>query len=163
MKKIVHIGIIRPQHARRGYSLFCSISFESGKLSITGVEGPLPSGNARGSCGQIVMSDWPVTAYAPGWSAGLVRKFRATWERWHLNDMKAGTPAQDAVLARRKAEYKGYPQSHYDWALQVLAEEGLASDNGYRYGSKWLKEEVPQDVIDFLFSLPDADQKPAWI
>ena len=34
---------------------------------------------------------------------------------------------------------------------------------GYKYGSKWLKEEVPEEVLDFLKSLPDSPTKPAWI
>lgn len=34
---------------------------------------------------------------------------------------------------------------------------------GYKYGSAWLKEEVPADVLDFLRSLPDTDGTPAWV
>ena len=34
---------------------------------------------------------------------------------------------------------------------------------GYRYGSQWRKEALPQTVVDFLRSLPDADKAPAWI
>jgi hypothetical protein len=34
---------------------------------------------------------------------------------------------------------------------------------GYKYGTTWLKEDVPQDVIDWLFALPDADHQPAWV
>lgn len=34
---------------------------------------------------------------------------------------------------------------------------------GYKYGSAWLKEEVPADVIDWLFSLPDTKTTPAWV
>jgi len=34
---------------------------------------------------------------------------------------------------------------------------------GYEYGTKWLKEDVPQDVIDWLFSLPDTKVQPAWV
>ena len=34
---------------------------------------------------------------------------------------------------------------------------------GYKYGSSWKKEEVPQDVIDWLFSLPDTKVQPAWV
>jgi hypothetical protein len=34
---------------------------------------------------------------------------------------------------------------------------------GYRYGSAWLTEEVPADVLDFLRSLPTADRQPAWV
>jgi len=34
---------------------------------------------------------------------------------------------------------------------------------GYKYGSKWLREEVPAEVVDFLQSLPDSDVIPAWM
>jgi len=34
---------------------------------------------------------------------------------------------------------------------------------GYKYGSAWIFEEVPKEVIDWLFSLPDAKIQPAWI
>lgn len=34
---------------------------------------------------------------------------------------------------------------------------------GYKYGTSWKKEEVPKEVIDWLFSLPAAEVKPAWI
>lgn len=34
---------------------------------------------------------------------------------------------------------------------------------GYKYGTSWIKEEVPQDVIDWLFSLPSSTVEPAWI
>lgn len=34
---------------------------------------------------------------------------------------------------------------------------------GYKYGTAMLSEEVPVDVLKWLFSLPDAGLKPAWI
>jgi len=34
---------------------------------------------------------------------------------------------------------------------------------GYKYGTAWLREEVPQDVLDFLVSLPAATGTPAWV
>lgn len=34
---------------------------------------------------------------------------------------------------------------------------------GYKYGSQWLREELPADVVEFLKSLPDADITPAWV
>lgn len=34
---------------------------------------------------------------------------------------------------------------------------------GYKYGTSWVKEEVPQVVIDWLFSLPESRTKPAWV
>ncbi len=34
---------------------------------------------------------------------------------------------------------------------------------GYKYGTSWNKEEVPQEVIDWLFSLPNSIIEPAWV
>lgn len=34
---------------------------------------------------------------------------------------------------------------------------------GYSYGSGWIKEEIPEEVITWLLSLPDSKKKPAWI
>lgn len=34
---------------------------------------------------------------------------------------------------------------------------------GYKYGSAWKHEDVPQEIIDWLFSLPDTKVTPAWI
>lgn len=33
---------------------------------------------------------------------------------------------------------------------------------GYKYGSSWNKEEVPEDVIQWLFNLPEASTACAW-
>ena len=39
----------------------------------------------------------------------------------------------------------------------------LSAVCGYKYGSKWLKREVPAEVLEFLRTLPDTDTKPAWV
>ena len=33
---------------------------------------------------------------------------------------------------------------------------------GYKYGSAWLHEDVPADVLAFLAALPETDVTPAW-
>lgn len=53
MNKTVRLGTTKLW--KRNANVFCKIQFVDGKLSITGVEGPLKSGNCLGSCGQIVM------------------------------------------------------------------------------------------------------------
>ena len=161
MNKIVRIGTIKGQ-----YSLFCRIQLDlPNNLSITGVEGPLKSGNCRGACDQIVMHEWEITKYAPGWSRELEQEFRAVWDRWHMNGMRAGTHPQMEYLRAIEDEFPGYPVSHYEWAVDKLKDAGLDPDpdTGYRYGSAWLKEPLPQSVIDFLTSLPDTDRTPAWV
>lgn len=33
---------------------------------------------------------------------------------------------------------------------------------GYKYGTSWLKEDVPQEIIDWLFALPTTKSDPLW-
>jgi hypothetical protein len=171
-EKIVRLGTIRKT---RPAVVFCKITYADGRLSISGVEGPKPSDNCIGACGQIDMhlrGHEEDIEPAPGWSIDMLRKFFAVWERWHLNDLTAGSPAQEEFLRTHKAEWKTYKAcssgipSYYDWACKVLAAAGLHPDperNGYRYGSAWLKEEVPEDVLVWLHALPDTDVVPAWV
>lgn len=164
-KKIVRIGTAKTYRGR-AYSIYCKIEFsDDGRLSICGVEGPTVSGNAIGGCGQINRRlAQHVTAIncAPGWTYGKIREFLAVWDKWHLNDMKAGTPAQEAHIEKVRDQLPGYPKSLYEWACEELDKVGLLTDNGYKYGSGWLKVEVPAEVIEFLKGLPDTDKQPAW-
>jgi hypothetical protein len=111
--------VVRPgavaDYDSRTVSVFCKISFDAGRLSITGVEGPLSSGNCIGGCGQIdsTLREVPADAwtFAEGWNTDLLARFLAVWDDWHLNDMRAydaemkaaGWPAiaQRAVFAYR--------------------------------------------------------------
>jgi hypothetical protein len=150
-------------------NVFVSVKFKGGKLSITGVEVPMRNGDAKGGCGQIVMHDWALTEYAPGFDAATVETLRQVWNKWHLNDMRAGSPAQMAFLEANPVSYK-YPESHYKKACEALAAAGLNPDPNYlhkgkpyKYGSAWLNVEVPPDVLDWLQALPDTDVIPALV
>lgn len=81
-----------------------------------------------------------------------VQRMVAVWRKWHLNHMKAGTPAQEAYLEAHKNEFPGYPTSHYDWATELLNAAGLNPDNGYKYGTAWLKVELPADIVAEVMS-----------
>lgn len=155
--KILSIG-----QTRDSGTLYANVRFTDGKLSITGVVGPQANGNCRGSCGQIVMGEWDIKEYALGWDADLVQQFRDVWNRWHLNGLKAGTPAQEQFL-RDNPVMAIYPVSHYTKACEALDAAGLLVDNGYKYGSAWKLEEVPEDVLQWLYDLPPATSTPAWI
>jgi hypothetical protein len=168
MKKVVRIGTAKT-YGGRGYSIFCKIEFKEGQLSISGVEGPTQGGNCLGGCGQIEMhlkDHLDTITPAPGWTRPMLRQFFDIWDRWHLNDMKAGSAIQENYLREHPLDpesYK-YPKSHYEVASEVLAQAGLNPDpDGYKYGHAWKREEVPQAVIDFLASLPDTDKQPAWV
>lgn len=98
-KRVVRLGTLPHPYAEerlgRRMSIFCKVEYsEDGRLSISGVEGPLSSGNAIGSCGQIDMHLGEPDGLngfepAPGWTLDKVREFLAVWREWHLNDMNA--------------------------------------------------------------------------
>lgn len=52
------------------------------------------------------------------------------------------------------------------WVTQAEHPEGMLSKPcevcGYKYGSRWLSESVPEDVIAFLASLPACDAPKGW-
>jgi len=53
------------------------------------------------------------------------------------------------------------------WAYETEHPEGKLTKPcpvcGYKYGSAWLREDLPQEIIDKLEAMPDTDQRPAWI
>lgn len=84
----------------RLFDVFCKIEYKAGRLSISGVEGPMENGNARGGCGQIDMhleGGRKVYDLAPGWTSPMIIKFFAAWKEWHLNDMSPSCEHQDAA------------------------------------------------------------------
>ena len=91
--------------------------------------------------------------------------------------MRAGSPAQEKFLQDKGIIKIIYPESYYTVALELLKEAGLQPDTSflvadkeemgsglipYSYGSKWLFEEIAQEVLDFLESLPETKLRPAW-
>lgn len=154
--------LLRPGLVDCGYgdaprlrSVFVTVEYTNGRLSITGVEGPTANGDAAGSCGQC--RDLAVEQFNDGWTAEMVDQLRAVWERWHLNDMRAGSPAQEDWL-RANPVTAVYPESRFEKAKAALASARLDPDNGYSYGSAWQTENVPDDVLTWLQALPDSDR-----
>lgn len=160
--------------------VYIDVKFTDGRLSVTGSvvnTGELRLGDNRTvSCGQCVDSLRAVDEPASGID---VRRLADVWDRWHLNDMQPGTPRQMAFLRQLPPE-----QRVYERVKAALMAAGLEPDvpddvmadlqslsaktgmsvgdladgmkiHGYRYGSLWLREEVPEDVLAFLRDLPD--------
>ena len=128
------------------------------ELSFTGVIGPKSNGDARGSCGQIDMSEWNFLSLKEGWTEEMVSRLRDLWSRWHLNRMQAGTPKQMAFV-RALGD-----RSTYDETKAALTEAGLQPDpeTGYSYGSAWLAEDVPPEVYEELLAMPEATIRCPW-
>ena len=176
--KIVRLGT-ENTGGGRSYGVYCKIVYKDGNLSITGVEGPLRSGNCLGACGQIVMhlKAEDFTSFAPGWNKAKLLQFLDIWDKWHLNDMQPGCEHQRAAgwVNERipPEELPGITANRDDkgilaiWVEPTEHPKGLLCKQcpvcGYQYGSKWLKVDVPADALDFLRNLPDTDKKPAWV
>lgn len=88
-----------------------------------------------------------------GYTKEMLLELNRVWNRWHLNDMRAGTPEQEKAV-RWYLENEGKGVYSYEAIAQFLETNGLLYDDGYKYGSGWLKEEVPLEVIEWLFTLP---------
>lgn len=164
--------ILHPYSTEETGRVFVHVVYnDRGILSLTGVEGPMRDGNCMGSCGQITLRTFDETfTYAPGWSYVMLEQLAATWKRWHLNDMRGGSPRQEAVLRMHTYDRNdGAGFGHLAWAQGILAEAGMNPDaeylhkgQPYSYGSAWLFEEVPDQVLHFLRSLPESKFNPAW-
>lgn len=180
IRKVVNpisIEIYRtPSRAVRA-QVFIEIKYsEDGRLSITGVEGPKTNGDALGACGQIDMhlreedrKDW---IYQEGWNSKMMDRLLEIWNTYHLNDMNAGTPEQTAFINQHKHEFSRL--DFYSDACKALRGAGLlvaehpeqmkwGVGRGYHYGTAWLRIEVPDDVLNWLFSLPASTRTPAWV
>lgn len=220
---------------------YAKIKFVDGKLSISGVIGPMRNGNCKGSAGQCA-DEIREGKPTEGWTEGMVREFCDIWDEWHLNDMrpycrhqkKLGwdklsnkkvmlynyrltreafskkraaenaaanalergetfTPTQEQTRYANlpysittSAEISGEDAVNYEPRKPIFAGDTGATSTkqlgwlredehpdgilgracpvcGYKYGTSWIKEEVPPEVIAWLFELPDAKVKPAWV
>lgn len=81
---------------------------------------------------------------------GEILKLLDIWDRWHLNTMRAGTPRQQAIL---RPWLKRNQNKDYTEQCDYLFSHGLLIDDGYKYGTAWLYEPLPDDVITFISGL----------
>ncbi len=220
---------------------FVKIEYGGGRLSLSGVIGPIRNGDAKGSCGQCtdeIRKGEPTGS----WSREMLDRLCRIWDEWHLNDMRPYCNHQKS-LGWDKLAVKKVPIYHYTLKSEVFSErreiesdamrrlkdgeyvhfkpeeltlvtlplsldlpEALADYRkewykpdtgysgspkqpiemkalgwlhekdhpegilgkacpvcGYKYGTKWIKEDVPEDIVDWLFSLPETEVTPAWI
>lgn len=92
------------------------------------------------------------------------------WKNYHLNGMHAGTPEQEQAIEAWKAEGNKYD---YTAVCEMLKAKGLYEVNytglsvgrrydnePYRYGTAWLVQELPGDVllrVEHLISTAEAN------
>lgn len=150
------------------------------ELSITGVHGPRANGNAYGDCGQNI-NDLRESTPAKAWTVEMRDRLVEIWEAWHLNGMRAGCVHQRAAGWDKRPIDPSKPtdtygihfegQRHPSWNMLtwVRPDEhpgGLMTvpceECGYKYGTSWLHEPVPGDVLTWLHDLPEAEKDHPW-
>lgn len=119
------------------------------KLSISGEVVLSKYMQASGQCSEDVAK---FAAQLPPADRSALRELCLIWRRWHLNDLRAGTRTQLAVLDVYEAEHRGWRYT-YEGACEVLEEAGYLVDRGYKYGAEWLIEPVPAAVAERLTTL----------
>jgi len=118
---------------------------EGDNLSICGNVGNIAYGQIRDELLNI-------TETAPGWTVGKIAKLYQIWKDWHLNDLTAGSPAQEAWIAQ--SGVRAYQDILEQMPADILHDATyLHNGKPYTYGSAWLRKEVPGDVLEWLRAL----------
>lgn len=128
--KFDHVFIGRTPEQRE--RVFVDVEWDGTRLSFTGTVlrpgQPITTQNPT-ACGQVIDD---------------VRKVSVTladlWERWHLNDMRAGCEHQEALF-REDASLRP------TWKNEYKGMGVPCPECGYKYGSEWKAETVPEDVL----------------
>lgn len=124
--KVVSVGTLKG-FGRKAPMLFLELRFDGSRLSITGVEGPKRNGNAEGGCGQVCDSLDQILTFEPGFNAEIVSRLKSVWERWHLNDMRAGCEHQRAWPIAQEVEIVTYKLNSEGIKLSTEAKRTIST------------------------------------
>lgn len=93
----------------------------------------------------------------------LVKKIVDIWSQYNLNDLTPGSPKQMDYL---KSLTKPSDVEFYTWECEQLKKVDLLIDksflhNGrpYKYGSAWLKTEIPENIQQEIFSIINLNKQ----
>ena len=76
----------------------------------------------------------------------LFRRIYKYWKKYHRNDLQAGTQQQTEIL-------KKCPSTDYDDRCEFLKKNDLYVDRGYTYGTKWLTQVIPDNIVSEIKKL----------
>lgn len=83
----------------------------------------------------------------------LFNRLYRLWKNYHLNDMHPGTEKQEKAL--KEAREKQLTNYDYSENCKYLESINLLYDNGYKYGTKWLYREIPQNDLQLINNIID--------
>lgn len=102
------------------------------------------------------------------------KSFTPTEEQVFYANLKYFLDVYDPINEETAKYYEPYKGLHGETEKKILGwvrydedKRGLIGrpcpECGYKYGTAWLKEDVPDDVVQWLFNLPDTKKQPAWV
>jgi hypothetical protein len=137
-------GSIKITFSRKSTKNFRSIDLKKSRSEVVRLS--ITADIEDGPCGQCISDVRKIWSDDP-----RVSELCDLWERWHLNDLRAGTRAQmDAVSKMGKC-----PSSTewFSWVCKNLESQGLLVDRGYSFGQEWLFERIPATVVKRIKTL----------
>lgn len=143
MKKVLNFGNIAYDGGKKVNAVTIEIELKGDEKPVLSICGNIY--NSTGTdivCGGQCLDD--LLPYFKN-NAKFAEIYRL-WKLYHLNDMHAGTEAQEELLKR-------YNVSKYDEACKLLAENNLYNDNGYIYGSGWLYRSIPENDLNKIIEI----------
>lgn len=127
--------------------------------------------------GQAIYEVEAVTEFAAGWSAERRDRLVSVWRAWHLNGLNAGCEHQRAAGWDKRPIDPDKPTDSYGihfegqrsaswnmltWVRPEEHPEGLMTkacpECGYRFGTAWLFEELPAEVIAFAREIINEEE-----
>lgn len=125
-KRSIKIGT---KHSGNGGYLpvYVEIEYKGGRLSLHGHIGQRQWGQIQDN---LVGKHANWSKLTEGWNYKRLHQLVRAWERWHLNDMRSGTPDQMFVV-RQLADIPKYPMSYYEFMCEMLDQIGLYRDEHY--------------------------------
>jgi hypothetical protein len=100
-----------------------------------------------------------ITITNPYLNKNQLLKIIEFWENHHLNDLKAGTKAQEEII---KKYYEENINEKYDYkqACKILQNNNMYENRNYIYGSNWLVKVIPPKELKEFKKLIDNITKP---
>jgi hypothetical protein len=144
-----HCGVLTLKFTYKSTEGFRSVNLKkrTKPLLTLSIVGDIQYGFRDGECGgQCVDEIRKIWGHIPE-----VAELCDLWNRWHLNDIRAGTKAQMEFI--RKLGKCPVSSDWYTWACSSLKVNNLLIDQGYTFGNAWLFELIPATVVKRIKAL----------
>lgn len=143
MKKVISFGKIAYNENEKVNKVTIEIELEGDEKPVLSICGNIWNSKCTDTvcCGQCLDDLLPHFK-----NNTKFKEIYRLWKLYHLNDMHAGTEAQEELL-------KKYNIYEYGKACELLKKYNLYEDKGYCYGSAWLYRPIPENDLKKIIEI----------